>query len=53
MKNIVLSIIMLLALNGISAERITINPAESRSITWNVLQCHDDFTIVEVLLNYF
>ena len=40
--------VLLLVVNGLSAERIRVNPAESRAVTWNVLQCHDDYTIVEV-----
>jgi len=53
MKNIILSIIILLITFGLSAERITLNSAESRSVTWTVLECHDDFTTIEVSFNFY
>ena len=57
MKKIIINMITVLMLliisNVLSAERISINPAESKSVTWNVLQCHDDYTIIEVLLNHY
>ena len=53
MKNTILSIIILLIAFGLSAERITLNSAASRSVTWTVLDCHDDYTTIEVSFNFY
>ncbi|MCL2062741.1 MAG: C25 family cysteine peptidase [Candidatus Cloacimonetes bacterium] len=49
---ILLSLLLLLG-TAFTMELVQINPFENRSVSINVLESYDDFTIVEVLLNHY